>query len=618
MDNRWFERLKIGCGVLAAAVLLMAVILLGGMRDSYSGSSGPGQQTAGSESTNLEVISSGRTVWSYFEEGVLPPDDTSGRSWLQAGYAEGSWKSGKGTFGSVKGERTDKVNDKLPANLLKFYNDEQEALPVYCFRTEFEIEDPEEILKLTGEVQYDDSVILYLNGEPVYEGNVPKEGYEENLYGREQTVDSSLKEKFEITDVSLLRKGTNVIAAELHQSGPKSSDIYFDLKKLVCIKSDTGAGILDGEGIILEPGKNEEQVRVNWLTGQTGSYKLQISKTAGSVRRNVYTDIPMEEVSDEDGKWYCYTADIDGLELDTRYFYRIASQDGQCVTDIYEYKTPAEGDSFSFLFAGDPQLGSDELASDAEGWERTLSVGKSIDADAAFFMTAGDQIDSSNKKDALEEYYALRSPDILKSLPLYVNKGNHEYDSSLYDGQFCSDSDNGNFYRTYQNVLFIGLDSNRDNVEAHRKFIQEAVEQNPSRWIIVTMHHPLYGGRVRSKSIEERREAYADIFSEMGVDLVLTGHDHLYSRSYVMDGTEITGRSGGVLEEGQTLHLSGGSSTGSKYYMEPLEKPEFLDVMLQEDRPYLTDIEVSEDRISIRTYRVTDREIVDSVDLIKK
>lgn len=617
MNDRWIERLKIACGVLAAAVLLMVVLLLGGVHNSYTDSS-KGQTASGQEKTNFEVISSGRTSWKYFEKGSIPPEDAGGRSWLQEGYADESWKIGKGTFGSVKGERSDRVNDKLTANLLNFYNDEQEALPVYYFRTEFELENPDDIVKLTGEIQYDDSVIIYLNGEPVYEGNVPEEGYEDDLYGRKKTVDSSLDEKFEITDVSLLKKGTNVIAVELHQSGPNSSDIYFDLKKLICIRNSMEEGVLDGSGIILEPGRDDNHVRVNWLTEEKGTYKLQVSKTAGSVRRNTYTDISMEEISEEDNKWHCYTADMDGIEPGTKYYYRIASQDGQNVTDIYEYTTAPKGESFSFLFAGDPQLGSDELASDGQGWERTLSVGKSIDKDAAFFITAGDQIDSSNKKDALEEYFTLRSPDILKSLPLYVNKGNHEYDSSMYDGQFNSDSEDGDFCRTYRNTLFIGLDSNSDDFEAHRKFISDAVEKNPARWIIVTMHHPMYGGRVRSKSIEERREAYSAIFSELGVDLVLSGHDHLYSRSYVMDGTEITGRSGGVLEKGETLYLSGGSSTGSKYYMDPLEKPDFLDVMLQEEKPFLTDIVVGEDRITIRTYRVTDREIVDSVDLVKE
>lgn len=378
----------------------------------------------------------------------------------------------------------------------------------------------------------------------------------------------------------------------------------------------TGKVIIDGSGIILVPGDDEKQVKVSWLTELKGNYNLEVSKRADSGKQDTYMEISMQDSSGKKENWHCYTAPIDILDPDTTYYYRIVSQDGQSATELYEYK--AEAESFSFLFAGDPQLGADELSSDTEGWKRTVSAGKSIDEAAAFFITAGDQTDSSKEKDVLKEYFALRSPEILKSLPLYVNKGNHEDDSTLYDGQFCSVSGEGDFCRTYRNALFIGIDSNNDDFDAHRKYIREAVEQNPSRWIIVTMHHPIYGGRVRSKSLEEKREAYSAIFSEMGVDLVLSGHDHIYSRSYVMNGTEITGKSGGILENGETLYLSGGSSSGSKYFMDPLEKPDFLDVMLQEEKPFLTDIVVGEDRITIRTYRVTDREIVDTVDLLKE
>lgn len=85
-----------------------------------------------------------------------------------------------------------------------------------------------------------------------------------------------------------------------------------------------------------------------------------------------------------------------------------------------------------------------------------------------------------------------------------------------------------------------------------------------------------------------------------------------------MKGSEAQEKSGGLLEKGETLYLSAGSSTGSKYYTKYLEQPAFTEVMLQEETPFLTDIKVEENKITIRTYKASTMEIADSVVLLKE
>lgn len=69
------------------------------------------------------------------------------------------------------------------------------------------------------------------------------------------------------------------------------------------------------------------------------------------------------------------------------------------------------------------------------------------------------------------------------------------------------------------------------------------------------------------------RERMTPVFSEMNVDLVLSGHDHIYTRTYLMDeqkpvdfGAPVP--NGGVVEKktGQVQYVTANSSSGSKYY----------------------------------------------------
>lgn len=83
---------------------------------------------------------------------------------------------------------------------------------------------------------YDDSVIIYLNGTPVYYGNTPANGYQDDNYGCKESTDAPVTDSFLLT-ASQFTKEENVLAVELHQANKESSDIYFNLAFLdqICI-----------------------------------------------------------------------------------------------------------------------------------------------------------------------------------------------------------------------------------------------------------------------------------------------------------------------------------------------------------------------------------------------
>ena len=116
----------------------------------------------------FHYVETGITYWQYKDTEGEPSIDSNGKRWNEAGYLTEDWKEAKGSFGSYYGELNDRVGGKYPSNLLNYYSAKKKALPVYYFRTEFEVDDAREIFQLSGEIQFDDSVIIYLNGKEIY------------------------------------------------------------------------------------------------------------------------------------------------------------------------------------------------------------------------------------------------------------------------------------------------------------------------------------------------------------------------------------------------------------------------------------------------------------------
>jgi 3',5'-cyclic AMP phosphodiesterase CpdA len=86
------------------------------------------------------------------------------------------------------------------------------------------------------------------------------------------------------------------------------------------------------------------------------------------------------------------------------------------------------------------------------------------------------------------------------------------------------------FYVDYADVRFIFLNTNM-MLKEQAAWLDGLLEDNPRKWTILTFHHPFYSGG-RGRDSDEPRTTLLGVVDKYHVDLVLTGHDHTYSRSY--------------------------------------------------------------------------------------
>ncbi|MGF6376176.1 hypothetical protein M2140_001247 [Clostridiales Family XIII bacterium PM5-7] len=612
MTGKQKEKLGYILAIVVTLVLLVSVFVFAEYSKNFTDNNSANAKLMELENRSMTLIQSGKTLWQFKDDGVFPEQNKTGTNWNMPGYKQTDWNLGQGTFGSEMGKRTKKVDDRLPSNLLNFYTPNRLPVPVYYFRMEFNLNQIYDDWELSGRVEFDDSIIIYINGKKVFGSNVPSEGFSADGYGAEKTVDNSRTKQFSVSDTSMLRKGKNVVAVEVHQSSQYSDDIFFDFIHLKYAQNISANSLSRIPGCILELGDQEGDIKVNWLTKQQGDYVLQYAKANVQKVLKEYINVPLTLTDETEDEAFCYIGQMTNLEPGEDYTYRIASTDGKQTSAEYTYTAPINEKGFSFLFAGDPQIGANDIQNDTEGWSMALDIGLSLEKNASFILTAGDQIDSSKKEVALNEYFGFRKPEELKFLPVMVSRGNHEAKGSLYDLQFTDNEEVNNCF-TYGDALFIRLDSNNKDFSANRKYIKEAISTHQKTWVIVVMHHSIFGSGAHAtdKSIQKMRTAYAEFFSEMDVDLVLSGHDHVYSRSYLMKGKKSTGKDEGKKQTGETMYLSQNSASSSKLYEGKLTMYPYLKALQKKPNGHLTTVEISKSKLKINTYRLTDIKKID-------
>lgn len=305
----------------------------------------------------------------------------------------------------------------------------------------------------------------------------------------------------------------------------------------------------------------------------TSEPELIIGEGAEMNNAQVYTAVQTDATTDSKNsiEYVSNKITATGLKENTSYYYSYELEDGT-YSQPAEYKT-GSGSSFSFIYVGDPQIGSsnpekgedtpafydaqsDSVRSDSFNWNATLNAAMQKSGNnASFVLSAGDQIQTTRKKSPNKdaavseiEYAGYLSPAVLKSLPVATTVGNHDADNPNYTYHFNTPNSSelgsngivgGDYWFTYGSALFMMLNTQDTNVADHKAFIEQAVEANPNcKWRIVTLHQDIYGSAEHSNEpeITNLRYQLVPYFEENKVDVVLTGHDHAYSRSQILKG----------------------------------------------------------------------------------
>ena len=458
----------------------------------------------------------------------------------------------------------------------------------------------------------------------------------------------------------------------------------------------------DYEKVSMVPGADATKLNYAWYSKKADEAKVRIStnvdmsKTTEADGSNTYsenykefTGTSKEYKKIDDVTYYANKVTITELKENTTYYYQCLV-DGKW-TSVKKFKT-GDTSNFSFLYVGDLQIGaskgqtpteSSEVQSadiaarnDAFSWNKTLTAAISEHSDVDFIVSAGDQINNTGDDNGQErEYAGFLSADVLSNVPVAPTIGNHDSKFANYQNHFnvpnaYTEEQNatpaGNdYYYTYGDVLFIVLNTNNYNCADHEALIKKAEQAAPNaKWKIVTFHHDIYGSGYDHSDSDGivLRTQLTTLLDKYDIDVVLQGHDHTYSRSYMLtsDGNthtaytkdnvkdeylnvkdgktddsaalsskqeylnqnlcyKIVDKTQGTINNPEgVLYMEANSATGSKNYNLISTQQDYIAERSQTWTPTYSVVNVTSDSFTINTYDVNTGDKIDNSFTITK
>jgi len=343
---------------------------------------------------------------------------------------------------------------------------------------------------------------------------------------------------------------------------------------------------------------------LRWQTAKPGQGRIRFGRAPEKLDQQVTEASVAEE----------HELRLQELEPDTRYYYQIENQvEGAAAETLYSGKDywfvtpPRSGQPVSVRFAvlGDPGKAGVVQTQVREALMTWLAENPRPDRTRPYLdllLTTGDNAYRSGSNKQFQREFFTPYAGILKNVPLWPVYGNHDARRWAFFNIFSlpSEAESGglasateHYYSfDYANVHFIMLDSQTSIMAADGAamldWLQQDLAATTQPWIIAAFHHPPYtrgshdsdnrrdsGGRMFAM-----REKVLPILEAGGADLVLTGHSHMYERSFLMrchygdssrlqanmlrdktDGTEVAYKKPGRDGFSGTVYLMIGSSS---------------------------------------------------------
>lgn len=199
--------------------------------------------------------------WKFLDTGVAAPQDAAApitaADWRHYDFDDALWKEGAAELGYGDNQVT-LVEDNATAG----YNsaDTDRYITTY-FRRKFEFAGATDLLHaLQVRVIRDDAVAIFLNGTRIVKDGLPNtwDHTTPALTGISGAAETTPLEVYDIPP-GALRQGQNVLAVEIHQQAPDSSDISFNME--LSVQTIVGARV---EIVVLNDDVDGDNVSDTW------------------------------------------------------------------------------------------------------------------------------------------------------------------------------------------------------------------------------------------------------------------------------------------------------------------------------------------------------------------
>ncbi len=293
--------------------------------------------------------------------------------------------------------------------------------------------------------------------------------------------------------------------------------------------------------ITITPGSDFSSERhVSWRCGEVLSPSFLEYGLAGDdtvILQRRFVSAQGIDVASRSGHGCFYQARLSSLKPGSTYRYRLHT--GNQISSSHLLYVPQVSDTVRFVYLGDVQDPDGSMSSKC--LPQLPKLVERID----FLAFAGDQIEGPANQYWDVWYKSLGA--LGPNSTVIASTGNHEYLKKGFLREldprwvpqhgFPSNGPRGfegrSYYVDFPLMRYIVMDSNGItdplSLYRHRAWLSEVLQNSKQPWQILMFHHAIYSVR-DGRMNPIMRYGFRDLIESEGVDLVLQGHDHAYSR----------------------------------------------------------------------------------------
>jgi len=471
------------------------------------------------------------SVWKYLDDG-----SNQGTLWRFASFSDSAWASGPAEFG---------YGDNDEATVVSYGPTDTNKYITTYFRSTFNVSNISLYKGLRMYLKRDDGAVVYFNGTEVYRSNMP-DGTISDTTLSSIAISGGAETDFirVFLDISTIVNGNNLVAVEIHQADVTSSDISFNFSLL----ADTDAQI--SRGPYLQQ-STPNSIYVRWSTSIPEVSKVFYGTSLA------YTDSVYDS-----SLTYVHEVQLTGLSANTKYYYAVNSSSGLLAGDAETFfKTPPLPETIQpvrIWTMGDFGTGNVEQNQVRDAYYNY----RGSDYTDLILWLGDNAYPSGTDEQYSYNVFTNHYESILEKSVVYSTMGNHElffssavnqtgpyYDMFTFpkNGEAGGVASGTEAYYSfdYANIHFVCLESNIDsfgsaNTNAMITWLNADLTATTQHWTIVYLHCPPYSRGYHDSDIYPDmiyvRENIVPVLESYRVDLVLSGHDHDYERSYLLNG----------------------------------------------------------------------------------
>ena len=248
------------------------------------------------------------------------------------------------------------------------------------------------------------------------------------------------------------------------------------------------------------------------------------------------------------------------LTPSTTYYYQVG--DGGKWSETLSFTT-ASGDSKAatnfFVFA-------DIQSNDTANLNAAIQNVTGSDTVYSFGVQTGDAIDNVQNYTAYwRPYLTEMNGAALAGINIIHVLGNHEYYGDI-KGETAKavfdlpESAQGSYYSFEYGNVYVGVINNGGSITAAVEEMKADAAKSDCAWKAVVLHEPIYG--TESSMADETRLAVTKAMEDAGIDVVFSGDDHAYARTFPMLGDKVSEDE----SEGVVYYVSGDLSSKDNEY----------------------------------------------------